>query len=88
MDDLARAQIDALRHRVEDLEHHLRQVYEHTGMDPSALVRDQPAVDPEVADLLRAGRMVQAIKAYADAHGVDLLTAKGAIEEIHAGGNY
>jgi hypothetical protein len=88
MDDFARAQIEALKRRVEDLEHHLRMVYEHTGLDTAVLVRDEPAVDPEVVEMLRAGRMVQAIKAYRDTHDVDLATAKAEIERIHAEGNY
>ena len=76
MDDFARAQIEALKRRVEELERHV------------GLQRDQPAVDPQIAELLRAGRMVQAIKLYHDTHGVDLMTAKLAIERIHAEGNY
>jgi hypothetical protein len=88
MDDLARAQIQALRRRVEDLEHHLRMLYEHTGMDTAALRRDDPGIDPQIAEMLRAGRMVQAIKVYAEQHGVDLMTAKTAIERIHAEGNF
>jgi ribosomal protein L7/L12 len=88
MDDFARAQIEALKRRVEDLEHHMRLVYEHAGLDTSALHRDAPPVDPHLVEMLRAGRMVQAIKVYADTHGVDLMTAKTAIERIHAEGNY
>ena len=88
MDDFARAQIEALKRRIEDLEHQMRMVYEQTGMDTAALHRDEPAIDPHLVEMLRAGRMVQAIKVYADTHGVDLMTAKTAIERIHAEGNY
>ena len=88
MDTFARAQIDALKRRIEDLEHHLLMVYEHTGMDTSTLFRDQPSTDPQIVEMLRAGRMVQAIKLYADQQGVDLMTAKVAIERIHARGGY
>jgi hypothetical protein len=88
MDDFARAQIQALQRRVDDLEHHMRMVYEHAGLDTSALHRDAPAVDPQLVEMLRAGRMVQAIKVYADQNGVDLMTAKQAIERIHAEGNF
>ncbi len=87
MDDLARAQIEALKRRVEDLEHNLRVVFEHTGLDTSTLYREPP-VDPQIAELLRAGRMVQAIKLYHETHGVDLMTAKVAIERMHAEGNH
>lgn len=76
MDDFARAQIQALQRRVAALERHL-------GLAPEA-----PAIDPGIAELLRAGRMVQAIKLYADQNSVDLMAAKQAIERIHAEGNY
>ena len=88
MDDFARAQIDALKRRVEDLEHNLRLVFEHTGLDTATLGRGEPPVDAEIAELLRSGRMVQAIKLYHETHGVDLMTAKVAIERIHAQGNF
>jgi len=76
MDDFARAQIEALKRRVEELERHV------------GIQRDVPAIDPHLVEMLRAGRMVQAIKVYADTHGVDLMTAKTAVERIHAEGNY
>ena len=76
MDDFARAQIEALERRVEELERHV------------GLHRDRPAVDPQIAELLHAGRMVQAIKLYHETHGVDLMAAKVAIERIHAQGGY
>jgi ribosomal protein L7/L12 len=76
MDDFARAQIQALQRRVDALERHL-------GLAPPP-----QQVDPHLAEMLRAGRMVQAIKVYADQNGVDLMTAKQAIEGIHAEGNY
>jgi hypothetical protein len=88
MDDFARAQIQALQRRVDDLEHNLRLVFEHTGLDTATLHRNAPPVDPQLVEMLRAGRMVQAIKVYADTHGVDLMTAKTAVEVIHAEGNY
>ncbi len=88
MDDLARAQIEALKRRVEDLEHNLRVVFEHTGLDTSTLHREAPAIEPQLAEMLRAGRMVQAIKLYHETHGVDLMTAKVAIERMHAEGNH
>ena len=88
MDDFARAQIEALKRRVEDLEHHLRMVYEHTGMDTGVLRRPEPGPDPALVEMLRAGRTVQAIKYYADAHDCDLMTAKVAIERLHAEGNF
>jgi hypothetical protein len=88
MDDFARAQIEALKRRVEDLEHHLKMVYEHTGMDTSVLVPDTPQIDPHLVEMLRAGRTVQAMKVYADSHGVDLMTAKNAIEKMVAEGRF
>jgi hypothetical protein len=88
MDDYARAQIEALKRRIEDLEHHLRMVYEQTGLDTAVLFREEPQIDPQIVAMLRAGRMVQAIKVYADVHGADLITAKAAIERIHAEGNF
>ena len=54
MDDFARAQIEALKRRVEDLEHNLRLVFEHTGLDTATLHRDEPAVDPEIVGLEKA----------------------------------
>ena len=88
MDTFARAQIEALTRRVEDLEHHLRMVYEHTGMDASTLFRDKPSADPQIVELLRSGRTVQAIKLYAEINGCDLMSAKVAIERMHAEGNF
>lgn len=76
MDDFARAQIQALQRRVAEIERHL-------GLAPPP-----QEVDPQLLGLLRAGRTVQAIKVYADQNGVDLMTAKQAIERIHAEGNY
>lgn len=88
MDDFARAQLEALKRRVETLEHHIRLLYERVGMDTAGLFHEQPEIDSQIAEMLRGGRMVQAIKVYADTHGVDLMTAKIAIERIHAEGNF
>lgn len=88
MHDFAHAQIDALKQRVDDLERHLRTVYEHVGLDASAIAPARVEVDPELDEMLRDGHIVQAIKHYADANGVDLMTAKVAIERIHAQGGY
>lgn len=88
MDDFAHAQIDALKRRVEDLERHLRTVYEHLGLDASAIAPARAEVDPALAAMLRDGHMVQAIKHYAGVHGVDLMSAKVAIERIHSQGGY
>ncbi len=88
MDDFARAQIEALKRRVEELEHHLRMVYEHTGMDTSVLIPGDPEIDQHLADMLRRGQAVKAMKVYSDTHGVDLLTAKNAIEKMIAQGRF
>ena len=76
MDEFARAQIEVLKRRIEELERHV------------GLQRETPAIDPEIAEKLRAGRMVEAIKLYRDAHDVDLMTAKLEIERIYAEGNF
>ena len=88
MDNFAHAQIDALKRRVADLEQQLRVVYEHVGLDASVLRRDEPEMDPELAEMLRDGHMVQAIKRYHETHDVDLMTAKVAIERLYAQGNF
>ncbi len=88
MDETARAQVAALKRRVETLEQHIRMIYERVGMDTSGLFHEQAQIDPELAEMLRAGRTVQAIKVYSQIHGVDLMTAKNAIERMHAEGNY
>jgi hypothetical protein len=88
MDDFARAQIEALKRRVEDLEHHLKMAYEHIGMDTSVLIPNTTQIDPHLADMLRRGQAVKAMKVYADTHGVDLMTAKIAIEKLMAEGRY
>lgn len=39
---------------------------------------------PEVEDLLRDGRLIEAVRAYRSATGADLLTAKHAVDQIAA----
>jgi len=41
-----------------------------------------PAPDEEVAALVRDNRLIEAIKVYREKHGVDLLTAKKAVEKL------
>lgn len=41
-----------------------------------------PAPDEEVAALVRDNKLIEAIKVYREKHGVDLLTAKNAVEKL------
>lgn len=41
-----------------------------------------PAPDEEVAALVRDNKLIDAIKVYREKHGVDLLTAKNAVEKL------
>ena len=62
--------------RLAALERKVDAIAEHLGV---ALPEPQ---HPEVVDLLRRGEQVEAIRAYREATGADLLTAKNAVDEI------
>jgi ribosomal protein L7/L12 len=46
--------------------------------------QSQTGSDADVAELVAAGRMIDAIKLYRIVHGTDLRTAKDAVEQMQA----
>ncbi len=84
-DPIARSQIHALRARVEDLERHLRRLYDQLGFEvPTMNVSSGDAVEAEILPLLQQGNMIEAITTYRTATGSDLSSAKDAVERIKA----
>lgn len=72
----ATAKLEAIERRLDALRRRLDAIADHLG-----LATDEPA--PEgVADLLREGRKIEAIKAYRRATGAGLAEAKAAVERI------
>ena len=78
MDDWARAQIETLRQRVDELE---RRVAGLTG-EPFADLAEAAQSDPEVVALVRDGRDMEAIRLYIAKVGGGLKEAKEAIERM------
>ena len=61
--------VDALRRRVDA-------IAEHLG------ITADPCCPPEVSDLAKSGRKIDAIKAYRKATGAGLAEAKGVVEKL------
>ncbi len=81
MDQWAREQIETLSLRVAALERQLAGTPETPASSQPPL---SEAVNPEVLEFLRAEKPVQAVKAYMDASGCDMTTAKAAVDRISA----
>ncbi|HYN36500.1 MAG TPA: hypothetical protein VEV82_05940 [Actinomycetota bacterium] len=84
MDSIARSQIETLRVRVEDLERHIRQVFDHLRLDPPEIASSGDDVEEEILSLLRQGKDIHAIKTYRDRTGSDLSVAKATVERMKA----
>ncbi|MGF1504148.1 MAG: ribosomal protein L7/L12 [Anaerolineae bacterium] len=71
--------IAELERRVDELEQQMRRLLKDRGQPvrPSG-----EAVDPVVLDAIRAGRKIQAVKAYREQTGAGLKAAKEAVEEL------
>ena len=84
MDSIARSQIESLKVRVEDLERHIRQVFDHLGLELPETASSGDGIEEEILSLLREGKDVHAIKAYRDRTGSDLAVAKATVERLKA----
>lgn len=70
-----------LRARVARLEGQVEYLYRHLGLD----VMQQPGLaDERVAEALRRGNLIEAIKAYREIHNVGLAEAKRAVEDLRS----
>ena len=73
-------EIFELRQRVEKLERQVAFLLKNSGM----MYQDEPnqGVSPEIMDLVRKGRKIQAIKLFRQETGADLKYAKEYIESL------
>jgi ribosomal protein L7/L12 len=71
-----------LKHRVIRLEGKVEFLYKHLGV--TFVPEPQPADDPQVVELIKKGKTIDAIKAYRDHNEATLPEAKQAVEEIQA----
>lgn len=68
-----------LRARVLELERRIEFLYKHLNI---AYVKELSEADQKVAEVLKRGNMLEAIKIYREIYNVDLASAKQAVEEI------
>jgi ribosomal protein L7/L12 len=68
-----------LRARVLELEGKIEFLYKHLGV---TYLKEITQADQKVADVLRNGSIIEAIKVYREIHNVGLAEAKQAVEEI------
>lgn len=59
-----------------------KQLFPPAGPADPAHAPAAPAPDEEVAALVRDNKLIEAIKVYREKHGVDLRTAKNAVEKM------
>jgi ribosomal protein L7/L12 len=83
MDSTARSQIEALRVRIEELERHMRQVFDHLGLVPPETVASTgDDITGEILSLVQQGKEIHAIKTYRIRTGADLASAKAAVDRM------
>jgi hypothetical protein len=72
------AEIDVLglRNRIDRIETQIKKISDHLGIPYDDGTADIP---PEVVELVRADKRLQAMKKYADLTGADLATAKDVV---------
>lgn len=80
MERSEREQLNNLTQKVATLEQQLAALYKHLGLTPPP---PAPSLD-QVAELIRSGNMLEAIKAYRQQTGSDLATAKAAVDQLAA----
>ena len=71
-----------LRARVLELEGKIEFLYRHLGV---TYVKEISEADRKVAEVLKTGSVIEAIKVYREIHEVGLAEAKRAVEEIQRG---
>jgi ribosomal protein L7/L12 len=79
-DDWTRAQLDGLRRRVEELE---ARVGELDGRTSSAR-RAEATMDPDILQLIRGGKTIQAIQLLRERTGLGLAEAKDEVDRMAA----
>ncbi len=67
--------------RLEALERRVTAILEHLGLE-DPVPATPPGVSDHVAELVRAGHTVQAIKAHMDTTGTDLAAARDAVAGV------
>ncbi|MBL0215911.1 MAG: hypothetical protein IPQ07_18780 [Myxococcales bacterium] len=75
-----RAHLNQLTQKVALLERQLAALYQHLNLTPPT---GAPPLD-EVAQLLRAGNKLEAVKKYREQMNCDLATAKAAVDQLAA----
>ncbi len=68
-----------LRGRVSDLENRIQFIYKKLNIE---YVEEPSLVNPKIAELLRMGNKIEAIKVYRETNDVSLAEAKQAVEEM------
>jgi ribosomal protein L7/L12 len=84
--DSLQQHVAAMEERLEKIEAHLEQLFDHLDLKPRGGSADEidPASDPEIQDLLTKGNALQAAKRYQERTGVSLDEAKRAIDRAQA----
>ena len=75
----AEQELITLRARIVELETRVEFLYKKLGVEFS---NDPTSVDPRIADWLRKGNIIEAIKVYREIHNVGLAEAKQAVEAM------
>jgi hypothetical protein len=76
---MADTDIFALRNRLDRIEAQIRTLSQHLGIPYDD---GTGGIPPEVVELVRADKRLQAIKKYADLTGTDLATAKDVVSAL------
>jgi ribosomal protein L7/L12 len=72
-----------LKNRVAELESQVAYLYQHLGLFKAAVTTGEAAGDdPRIVELLRTGKLIDAIKVHRQLNNTGLVEAKEAVEEI------
>jgi hypothetical protein len=84
--DSLQQHVAAMEERLEKIEAHLKQLFDHLDLKPrgDAAGEIDPASDPEIQDLLAKGNSEQAAKRYQERTGLSLEQAKLEIDRAQA----
>jgi hypothetical protein len=84
--DSLQQHVAAMEERLEKVEAHLEQLFDHLDLKPrgEAAGEIDPARDPEIQDLLAKGNSEQAAKRYQERTGLSLEQAKREIDRTQA----
>jgi ribosomal protein L7/L12 len=84
--DSLQQHVAAMEERLEKVEAHLEQLFDHLDLKPrgEAAGEIDPASDPEIQDLLAKGNSEQAVKRYQERTGLSLEQAKQEIDRAQA----